>query len=258
MSDSSVSIRVDDLRREFEAVTALAGVDLDVSGPQILGVVGPNGSGKSTLIRTLLGLLEPTDGTAAVDGTTSRSLAPRQRARIGYIPQRAAVYRDLTVRENVAFFARLYGVDDRATAVDRALSFVDLGERADAKIDALSGGMERRTSLACAVVHDPTLLVLDEPTVGLDPELRSAMWSGFRERRDRGGLVLVSTHYLGEATRCDEVCILREGRVLALDTPESLLDRTGAADREDAFLELLDDDDPTASPASDADEEVTA
>ncbi|WP_439028136.1 ABC transporter ATP-binding protein [Haloarchaeobius sp. DT45] len=242
MTGTDVSIRLDGLRREFGAVTALDGIDLDVDGPRILGVVGPNGSGKTTLIQCLLGLLDPTGGTAALDGTDSRSLGTPERGRIGYMPQHEAVYRDLTVRENVSFFARLYDVPDRETAVDRALSFVDLDDREGARIGELSGGMVRRTSLACAVVHDPSLLVLDEPTVGLDPQLRATMWEGFRDRRERGDLVVVSTHYLGEATRCDEVLFLRAGRVLAFDTPDALLTRTGTTDLEAAFLELLDED----------------
>jgi ABC-2 type transport system ATP-binding protein len=157
------------------------------------------------------------------------------------MPQHEAVYRDLTARENVAFFARLYGVDDRARAVDRALAFVDLADRADSRVADLSGGMIRRTSLACAVVHDPDVLFLDEPTVGLDPKLRATMWDGFRTRRDDGAVVMVSTHYLGEARHCDRVLFLRDGRVLAFDTPDAFLERTGTDDLEDAFLALLAD-----------------
>jgi ABC-2 type transport system ATP-binding protein len=157
------------------------------------------------------------------------------------MPQREALYDDLTVRVNVAFFARLYGVDDRAGAIARALDLVDLTDRADARIAELSGGMVRRTSLACAVVHEPDLLVLDEPTVGLDPELRATMWDTFREWREAGATVLVSTHYLGEVDRCDRVLFLRNGRVLALAPPATLRDRTGTATLEAAFLALLDD-----------------
>ena len=231
-----------DLRRTYGPVAALDGVDLELSGPEILGVAGPNGSGKTTLIRALLGLEAPTDGEATVDGTPAGALDAATRARIGYMPQATAVYDDLTVRENVGFFASLYGVDDRAAAIDAALSFVDLGDRADDRIGTLSGGMVRRASLVCAVVHDPDVLALDEPTVGLDPELRQAMWAGFRERREAGSLVLVSTHYLEEVRRCDRVLLLREGRVLASDAPASLRERTGAEDMEGAFLALLDAD----------------
>jgi len=235
------TLAVGGLRKEYGDVTALDSVDLVVDEPQILGLAGPNGSGKTTLIEALLGLVAPTDGTVRVSGTEPRTFTAADRRRLGYMPQHTAVYDDLTVRENVAFFARLYGVDDRARAVDRALSFVDLADRGDDRVDELSGGMVRRASLACAIVHDPAVLFLDEPTVGLDPELRASMWRGFRERCDEGALVLVSTHYLGEASNCDRVLFLREGRVLALDAPEAFLESTGTTDMEAAFLALLDD-----------------
>lgn len=237
---SPPTVKFEGLRRTFGEVTALAGIDLAIEAPGIVGIAGPNGSGKTTLIRCLLGLLAPTDGRASVDGTPGPALAVPDRARIGYMPQETAIYRDLTVRENVAFFAGLYGVEDRRDAVDEALEFVDLGHRADSRVDALSGGMVRRTSLACALVHDPALVVLDEPTVGLDPELRAEMWAGFRERRDRGALVLVSTHYLAEVSRCDRVLFLRDGRVLAFDDPAAIREATGADGMEAAFLALLE------------------
>lgn len=240
-TDSRVSLTARNLTRRFGAVTALSDVDLDLDGPQIVGVAGPNGSGKTTLIRCLLGLLRPTEGEATIDGIDSQTLSGPDRQRIGYMPQRDAIYRDLTVRENVTFFARLYDLDDRTAAVDRALDFVALGGRADSRVTDLSGGMIRRTSLACAVVHDPDVLFLDEPTVGVDPKLRASMWEAFRERREHGALTLVSTHYLEEATRCDQVLFLRDGQVLAFDTPATFLESTGTDDLEDAFLALLDE-----------------
>jgi len=245
----TTALSTTDLRREFGPITALDGVDLDLTGPGILGVAGPNGSGKTTLIKCLLGLLAPTAGEAAIDGTPADAFTTADRRRLGYMPQERAVYDDLTVRENVAFFASLYGVD-RGEPVERALAFVDLGDRADARIGELSGGMVRRTSLACALVHEPEILFLDEPTVGLDPELRASMWDGFRERRDDGTLLVVSTHYLGEVSRCDRVLFLRDGAVLALDSPEGFLDRTGTDDMEDAFLALLDSDGGVETPSA--------
>lgn len=236
------SIHAEGLRRTFDGVTALDGVDLDLEGSSIVGIAGPNGAGKTTFIEILLGLLAPTAGTVAVNGVDPQAFDSTDRRKVGYMPQHAAVYRDLTVRQNVSFFARLYGVDDRENAVDTALEFVDLANRADARIDSLSGGMIRRTSLACALVHNPSLLLLDEPTVGLDPELRATMWDGFRERRAAGSLAVISTHYLDEARHCDRVLFLREGRVLAIDTPEAFLNRTGATDLESAFLTLLQRD----------------
>lgn len=240
------TLRTEGLRREFGDVTALDGIDLGVAGPEILGVAGPNGAGKTTLIETLLGLLAPTDGTATVDGVDPLSFDGADRRRLGYMPQHDAVYRDLTVRENVDFFARLYGVDERRGAVEDVLEFVDLADRADSRVATLSGGMIRRTSLACAVVHDPDVLFLDEPTVGLDPQLRATMWDGFRQRRDDGTLVVLSTHYLGEARNCDRVLFLRDGRVLAVDAPRTFLERTGTDDLEAAFLAMLEDGAGTA------------
>lgn len=230
-------------------MTALDGVDLAVEEPEIVGVAGPNGSGKTTLIHCLLGLETPTAGETRVGDTPSRAFRAADRERIGYMPQNTAVYDDLTVRENVAFFARLYGTDDRATAVEDALETVDLADRAGARIDELSGGMVRRTSLACAIVHDPDVLFLDEPTVGLDPQLRASMWREFRTRRDDGALVVVSTHYLGEVTNCDRVLFLRAGRVLAFDTPDAFLASTGTDDMEAAFLALLDEHGDRPGPA---------
>jgi ABC-2 type transport system ATP-binding protein len=228
------------LRREFGPVTALDGVDLAIDGPEIVGIAGPNGAGKTTLIQCLLGLLAPTAGSARIDGTAGPALGSADRARIGYMPQEPAIYRDLTVRENVAFFASLYGVCDRQAAVAEALDFVDLADRADSRVEALSGGMVRRTSLACSIVHDPALLVLDEPTVGLDPALRAEMWREFRDRCERGTLVLVSTHYLAEVSRCDRALFLSGGRVLAFDDPASIKEATDTTDMEGAFLTLLD------------------
>lgn len=247
MPNTAPSLAVDELRKKFGATTALDGIDVSVDGAGILGVAGPNGSGKTTLIHCLLGLVSPTAGEARIAGTPPRSFDAYDRRRIGYMPQHTAVYDDLTVRENVAFFARLYGVDDRATAIDHALAFVDLADRADSRIGELSGGMLRRTSLACALVHDPDVLFLDEPTVGLDPKLRASMWEGFRQRRDDGALVVVSTHYLDEVKHCDHVLFLREGRVLTFDSPDGVLDATGTDELEAAFLALLNDDERTPS-----------
>lgn len=239
---AGVKVTAEGLTRAFGNTVAVDGVDLDLASPEIVGLAGPNGSGKTTLIRCLLGLLAPTGGTCSVDDVPAVDLGPDERRRVGFMPQREAVYGDLTVRQNVDFFARLYGLADRAAAVDRALGVADLRDRAGDRVTTLSGGMVRRVSLACAVVHAPTLLVLDEPTVGLDPQLRATMWERFRAWRDDGALVLVSTHYLGEADHCDRVLFLRGGRVLAIDAPEAFLAETGTADLEAAFLALLDGD----------------
>jgi ABC-2 type transport system ATP-binding protein len=245
-------IAIDGLRKEFGPVTALEGVDIVLDDPEILGLAGPNGSGKTTLIQSLLGLVGPTAGNVSVRGTAPDAFSAADRGRMGYMPQHTAVYDDLTVRENVEFFANLYDVPNRGTAINEALDFVDLAHRADTRVDELSGGMIRRTSLACAIVHDPEILILDEPTVGLDPQLRATMWDGFRKRRDDGSLVIVSTHYLDEARHCDRVLFLREGRVLTVDTPQGFLDATGTDDMEDGFLTLLDGSADTVGPTRSA------
>lgn len=233
---------VEGLSRTFGDVTAIDGVDLALDGPQIVGIAGPNGAGKTTLLRAVLGLLKPTTGRSWVNGVPSLELSAEDRRRIGYMPQNQAIYRDLTLQGNVEFFAQLYGIEDRAAATEAVLELVDLEGREDSLVSELSGGMVRRASLASALVHDPDVLVLDEPTVGLDPALRAEMWETFRSRRDAGTLILVSTHYLGEARNCDRVLFLRDGRVLDLDTPDAFLERTGTKDLEAAFLELLGED----------------
>ncbi|WP_052367796.1 ABC transporter ATP-binding protein [Haloferax sp. ATB1] len=245
------SITTTDLRKEFGPVTATADVDLSVSGAQIIGVAGPSGAGKSVLLKILLGLIRPTNGSSLLFGVKSEDLGPTERRRIGYMPQHTALYDELTVQQNVRFFAELYSVETPDEQIREILEFVNLWDRRDARIDELSGGMTRRTSLASAIVHDPDLMILDEPTVGLDPKLRATMWDSFRERCDAGALILVSTHYLGEAYRCDRVLFLRNGRVLAMDTPDRFLERTGTRNLEDAFLDLLED------PAAETDTEVS-
>lgn len=257
MTDSTPSIVVEELQREFGGIRALNGLNLSIDEPLLVGVAGPNGSGKTTLIRSLLGHLRPTKGTIYVNGTDPLEFTSKERGTIGYMPQHEAVYRDLTVEENVQFFASLYRVDNKASAVTEALDFVDLLDRRDAKISELSGGMIRRTSLACAIVHQPKLLFLDEPTVGLDPALREEMWHGFESRRDSGTLALVSTHYLGEVRHCDRVLFLRNGRVLAFESPSDFMDSTGTDNLEDAFnaiLELESEDRQLSTP----DEEASA
>ncbi len=240
---TAVSISTSGLRKEFGKITALDGIDVDIEGPQIVGLVGPNGAGKTTMIRCLLGLTGKTGGDSRINGTPSGDLDRADRADLGYMPQEEAVYRNLTVRENVEFFANLYRVPEREAAVNEALAFVGLRDRERSRIGELSGGMVRRTSLACTLVGDPDVVFLDEPTVGLDPKLRSEMWDRFRDRRDDGSLLVVSTHYLGEAHNCDRVLFLRDGDVLAFEDPDALLERDGVEDLEDAFLALLEEDD---------------
>jgi ABC-2 type transport system ATP-binding protein len=211
--------------------------DLDLSvGPGVTGLLGPSGCGKSTLMRALVGVQRVAGGTVTVLGEPAGSAPLRDR--VGYVTQAASVYDDLTVTENLRFFARVLGVD--ADAVDRAVDAVDLGGHRDAVAGRLSGGQRSRVSLAVALLGEPDLLVLDEPTVGLDPVLRRDLWELFHGIADRGATVLVSSHVMDEAERCDRLLLMREGRILADDTPDAIKQRAGTTDVETAFLALVE------------------
>ena len=233
------AISVRNLEKRFGEVTALSNVTLAVPPGVVLGLLGPNGAGKTTLIRILLGLTRPTSGSATVFGRPleSRSL----RARVGYMPQDVAVYTDLTVEENLALFGRLYGMwgarlRERAREV---LELVHLTERRRSLVAELSGGMRRRVSFAAALLPDPELLLLDEPTVGVDPELRVEFWEYFQRLTKNGKTIVLTTHYLEEANRADRVVFLYTGSVLATGSPDEMKGRTGAPTLEDAFLCLV-------------------
>jgi ABC-2 type transport system ATP-binding protein len=211
--------------------------DLDLSvGSGVTGLLGPSGCGKSTLMRALVGVQRVAGGTVSVLGEPAGSAPLRDR--VGYVTQAASVYDDLTVTENLRFFARVLGVD--ADAVDRAVDAVDLGGHRDAVAGRLSGGQRSRVSLAVALLGEPDLLVLDEPTVGLDPVLRRDLWELFHGIADRGATVLVSSHVMDEAERCDRLLLMREGRILADDTPDAIKQRAGTTDVETAFLALVE------------------
>lgn len=215
-------------------------LDLEVPAGEVVGLLGPSGSGKSTLIRCIVGVQIIESGTVTVLGHPAGSAPLRDD--VGYVTQNPSVYADLTVRENVAYFGRAVGLrgTELRDAVDRTLTEVDLTSHADQLVRDLSGGQESRVSLAAALVGRPTLLVLDEPTVGLDPVLRRDLWNLFRNLAAAGHSLIVSSHVMDEATRCDRLVLLREGRVLADVTPDELLARTGAPDADAAFLALID------------------
>lgn len=230
------AVRVSGLVRTFGPVRALNGLDLTVHVGEILGLLGPNGSGKSTLIRVIAGLLRPTAGSVVV--LEQRMPDRRVASCIGYMTQSAALYEDLTPRENLIFFGRLYGLS-RADAARRAAELierVDLIEKADAPVHQLSGGMRQRTNLACALIHQPELLLLDEPTVGIDPRNRRSLWDFFYELHQGGATILVSTHIMDEVERCHRVAMIEQGRIIATGTPEELRRAAGAATIEEAYL----------------------
>ncbi|GAA1551365.1 ABC transporter ATP-binding protein [Kribbella hippodromi] len=214
----------------------LHGVGFDLRAGTVTGLLGPSGCGKTTLIRAIVGLQARVTGDVSVLGHPAG--APRLRDRIGYVTQEPSVYGDLTVTENLRFFAAVLGVD--STDVQRVIEAVDLMTHADARVDQLSGGQRSRASLAAALLGNPELLVLDEPTVGLDPVLRRDLWNLFHELADAGSTLLVSSHVMDEASRCDRLLLMREGELLADDTPDGLLASAGTGDIEQAFLTLID------------------
>ena len=213
----------------------LRGLSFGVPPGQVTGLLGPSGSGKTTLMRALVGVQRVTSGAVTVLGLPAGS--PGLRSRVGYVTQTPSVYPDLTVQENARHFAALYG--RRAGEADAAVADVGLAEAAGQLVRDLSGGQQGRASLACALVGDPELLVLDEPTVGLDPVLRVELWDRFAALAAAGTTLLVSSHVMDEAGRCDRLLLLREGELLADSTPARLRKEAGTTDLEEAFLRLV-------------------
>jgi ABC-2 type transport system ATP-binding protein len=234
MSQPAISIRSLHVVRSGKVV--LGGLDLDVPAGQIVGLLGPSGGGKSTLMRAIVGVQVVKSGQVTVLGQAAGAAGLRRQ--VGYMTQTPSVYRDLTVAENLAYFAALAGVG--RAQVNQVIDRVQLTEYANRTVARLSGGQVSRVSLAAALLGRPKLLVLDEPTVGLDPVLRRDLWVLFHELANEGITQLISSHVMDEATRCDRLVLLREGRILADDTPAQLLEATGAADVEGAFLALED------------------
>ncbi len=222
---SGQAITVKGLTKTYGQVTALGGADLEVPAGMVFGLLGPNGAGKSTMIKALVGALRPSAGTVRVlglDPLRDRSTVCRT---IGYMPQSPALYDDLSPRDNVAFFGRAHDTRLAAQRVDAVLELTDLTTRADDPVRTFSGGMQRRVSLACALVHEPRILFLDEPTAAVDPVLRARFWHTFRTLAATGVTLFISTHLMDEALLCDRVAVMRAGMVIACDTPGALLER---------------------------------
>ena len=231
---SPVALEVEDLAVARGGRPVLHGLTFAVERGTVCGLLGPSGCGKTTLARTLVGVQDGVRGAVRVLGEPAGS--PGLRHRVGYVTQAPAVYGDLSVRENLAYFAALVGTG--RSDVARVLDEVDLAAQADQLVATLSGGQVARVSLATALLGSPELLVLDEPTVGLDPVLRRDLWALFARLAAGGATLLVSSHVMDEAVRCDRLLLLREGRLIADDAPAALVARTGAADVEGAFLHL--------------------
>ena len=212
------------------------GVSFTARAGEVTGLLGPSGCGKSSLMRAVVGVQVVAGGTVTVLGHPAGS--PALRDRVGYVTQAPSVYDDLTVQENVRFFARVLGVD--LAEADRVIDQVDLTSHAGQPVGQMSGGQRSRASLAVALLGSPELIVLDEPTVGLDPLLRRDLWALFHRLAAGGTAVIVSSHVMDEAERCDRLLLMRDGRLIADDTPSALLERTGARDVESAFLDLVE------------------
>lgn len=230
-NDAVPAIEVDTVSKRFGSVTALDEVTIDVPRGTVFGLVGANGAGKTTLIRILIGALRTDSGSVRVLGLDPWSDRRQVRSDAGYMPQAPVLYGDLTARENVAFFARGHVSGNTQGSVADALEFADLNEFADRPVYTLSGGVRQRVSLAATVVHHPHVLFLDEPTAGVDPELRRQFWVRFRRLAESGSTMIVSTHQMDEVVHCDRVAVLRSGQVLATATPKELLASGGATIR---------------------------
>lgn len=240
MNNSEPAVAIRGLRVVRGRRRVIPGLDLEIPAGQVVGLLGPSGSGKSTLMRCIVGVQVIEAGSVTVLGQPAGS--PALRNRVGYVTQSPSVYADLSVRDNVTYFGRAIGLRGAQLreAVERTLDEVDLQSWAGQLVQDLSGGQESRVSLAAALVGRPDLLVLDEPTVGLDPVLRRDLWDLFRHLAERGHSLVVSSHVMDEATRCDRLVLLRDGHVLADVTPAELLQQTGTPDADAAFLALID------------------
>jgi len=235
------AVEVDKASFNYNNIKAIDELSLQVPSGISFGLLGPNGAGKTTLIRLLVGLLKPKSGSVRILGQTpSRKTAPL----IGYMPQLHSLYTELSVIQNVNFFARVYQMNDkrqRNERVEEVIRLVDLWQRRKDSVLKLSGGMRQRVSLACAIVHNPPLLFLDEPTVGLDPELRVTFWEHFATLTKQGITLIVSSHTMDDAAHCDRLAFMRDGKLIAHGTPNELREATGKPDAtlEDAFLHFI-------------------
>ncbi len=227
------AVEIRDLVKTFGRIRALDRISLSVRRGEIYGLLGPNGSGKTTLIRHMVGLLRPDSGTISVLGRRMPELAVL--SRIGYMTQAAALYPDLSAEENVRFFAAINRAESH---IDDTLRFVDLYDRRKSVVSTLSGGMQTRLSMACALVHQPELLLLDEPTVGVDPQLRAQLWDRFQKMAQAGTTIIVSSHVMDEAERAQRLGLILFGQLLAEGSANDLRQQAGVDRLEDAFLKL--------------------
>lgn len=233
-----IVVETEKVSKYFGKILAVDEVTVAIQVGEIYGLLGPNGSGKTTLIRLMLGLLRSTTGRIRLfsEDIPNKPVL----SRVGYMTQASALYEELTVRENIVFFAEIYGHCDMKW-INEIIELVDLGDRVKSPVRTLSGGMRQRTSLACALAHRPLLLLLDEPTVGVDPQLRVTFWSYFRHLAETGITLIISSHVMDEAERCDRLGFMRQGRMLAEGSAAELRQTKGVATLEEAFLMFASD-----------------
>ncbi len=236
---SEAVIQVKNLTRRFGEFVAVDHVNFEVGAGEVVGYLGPNGSGKTTTIRMLLGLLEPSEGSATVLGFDAFKQREQVRARAGYMSQKFAIYDDLTVLENLTFYGGVYGIRDKAR-IARTLELVGLRGHDSTLTRSLSAGWRQRVALGIALVHEPKLLFLDEPTSGVDPTARRAFWDLIYELAENGVTILVTTHYMDEAEYCERVGIMRDGKLLAMDTPSNLKKNIIAGDVWEVYADPLE------------------
>jgi ABC-2 type transport system ATP-binding protein len=230
----TIAVDIEGIRKNFGGLRALDGVNLHIKTGEIYGLLGPNGAGKTTLIRAIVGLVAPDAGTVTVLGRRMPDVDNLRN--VGYMTQQAALYPGLSVEENLEFFAAINGAEKQG--VTDALKLVRLDDRRKSVVATLSGGMRQRCSLACALVHKPKLLLLDEPTVGVDPQLRVQFWEDFRRMADNGTTIIVSSHVMDEAERCQRLGLIQYGKVLAEGSPNEVRALAGTNNLEEAFLKL--------------------
>jgi ABC-2 type transport system ATP-binding protein len=232
--ESIVSIR--NVSKIFGKQTVLEEINLEIQKGEIFGLLGPSGAGKTTLVKQLIGLDLPTKGEVDLFGKRMPSLNLVQG--IGYMSQSDALYTELSAKENLEFFATLYGLKgkERKRRIDEVMEIVQLTEHLSKLVSKYSGGMKRRLSLAAALLHEPDLLILDEPTVGIDPVLRQSIWNSFYELKNKGKTLIVTTHVMDEAEKCDRLGLIRDGHLIAIGTPVQLKQQTNATSIEEAFL----------------------
>jgi len=217
------AIEISDLSKKYKNIIALNHLNLEVPEGAIYGIVGSNGAGKTTLIKALVGSLRPTSGWVKVVGLDPLKDKWKLRKQIGYMPQAPALYDDLSARQNILFFGNAQNLSDLKKKTDEILSFAELTLRANDKVETLSGGMKKRVSLCCSMIHNPKILFLDEPTSAIDPHLKKQSWILFRKLAQSGVTIFISTHQMDEAILCDKVTILSNGEILAVDTPYNIL-----------------------------------